>query len=101
MGILHRQSPNDLERPRLPGKARLCIKSPPPLPRPGSSFLIALQFVTGSESLDGGPVSDSQAHYQSGKARVISITSSTFMEQEMVSYKALEHHSKSTSDGDY
>ena len=103
-GILHPQSPNDLERQQLPGKARLCIKSLPaphaPFPRPGSSFLIALQFVIGSESLAEGPISNSQARYQSGKPRVISTMSPTLMEWKVVSYKAPGHHSKPVSDGD-
>lgn len=80
----------------------LCIQSPPtptpPLPRPVSSFLIALKFIIGSESLDGSPVSNSQARYQSGKPGVISNTSSTFMEQEAPSRGELEYHSKSVSD---
>lgn len=60
-------------------RAILCIKSAPPLPRPVSSFLIALKFTVGSQSLDGSPVSNSQARYQSGEARVISTISSTFL----------------------
>lgn len=71
--------------PRRPGKtallgnkAILCIQAPPPPPRPVSSFLIALKFIIGSQSLDGSPVSDSQARYQSGKPGVISSTSPTF-----------------------
>lgn len=102
-GILHLKSPGDLERPQLlENKAMLCIQAPPtptpPLPRPVSSFLIALKFIIGSESLDGSPVSNSQARYQSGKPGVISSASSTFMEQEAPSRGELEYHSKSVSD---
>lgn len=88
-------------KPALPENKAILVQSPPPLPpRPVSSFLIALKFIIGSQSLDGSPVSDSQARYQSGKPRVISSTSSTFMEQEALSHDELEYRSKSVSDED-
>lgn len=88
-------------KPALPENKAILVQSPPPLPpRPVSSFLIALKFIIGSQSLDGSLVSDSQARYQSGKPRVISSTSSTFMEQEALSHDELEYRSKSVSDED-
>lgn len=48
-------------------------------------MLIVFKLTVGSESLAGSPVSNSQARYQSGKARVVSTTSSAFPAQEVLS----------------